>query len=93
MRRMTAAVSAVLLSLLTVAVAEAALLVLLLVFASVLRLNLVIQLGERFLQMWAPALNDPTVTVRDAGTIASFLFTFGCGAGAAIWRHRRWASS
>jgi hypothetical protein len=83
-------VSAALLLFLSVAVAEAALLLLLLVFSSVLRLNLTIQLGDQFIAMIAPLLPEPNVTIRHAGTIGSILFTFACGAGAAVWRYRRW---
>jgi hypothetical protein len=79
-----------LLLLLSLAVAEAALLVLLLVFSSVLRVNFGVQLGDQLMFMYAPQLPEPSFTVRHAGAIGSVLFTFGCGACAAAWRYRRW---
>ena len=90
MRRATAAVSTVLLILVSVAVAEAALLVMLLLFASILHLNFGVQLGERYMQMWFPPAAEPSVSVRTAGVVVSVLLTLGSGAGAAMWRYRRW---
>jgi hypothetical protein len=96
-RRGTSAASMVLLVLLSVALAEAALLVLVLVFSSILQLQLNFQMGERFLQFWAQQPSRayvvmPTMTVQQGGVILSVLFTFACGAGAAAWRFRRWRS-
>lgn len=98
LRRATGAASTVLLVLLSVAVAEAALLVLILVFSSILQLQLSFQVGERFLQFWAQqrsqsAVAMPNMTVQQGGVIASVLFTFASGAGAAAWRFRRWRPS
>ena len=93
MRRATAAVSTVLLILVSVAVAEAALLVLLLLFSYILRLNFGVQLGEQYVQILFPAGAAPSVFVRTAGLVVSVLFTLGGGAGAAIWRYRRWRSA
>lgn len=90
MRRVTAGVSTMLLAALSVAVAEGALLLLLLVFSSVLRLNLVVQLGDQVVQVWLPQLREPTVTIRHAGILGSIAFTFACGAAAAGLRYRRW---
>jgi hypothetical protein len=90
MRRATAAVSTVLLILVSIAVAEAALLAMLVIFAYILRLNFGVQLGEQYLQMWFPPAAEPSVAVRTAGAIVSILFTLGCGAGAGVWRYRRW---
>jgi len=89
-RRVTAAVSVTLLVLASVAVAEASLLLLLVVFSSILRMNLGIQLGDQILAIYAPQLPEPSFTVHPAGTIGSILFAFGCGAVAAVWQHRRW---
>jgi len=76
MRKPTAAVSVVLLLLLSVAVAEASLAALLLLFSSILRLYMVVEVGGQVLQMavpgWVPV---PQVAVHNPGTIASFVFT------------------
>jgi hypothetical protein len=91
MSRITAAVSVVLLLLAAAAVAEAGLLGLLVLFTSVLRLYLGIEIAGHYLQM--AYLDVPPflqVGIRNAGTIASFLLTLGSGLGAAAYRHRRW---
>ena len=96
MRRATAGVSTVLLVLVSIAVAETALLVLLLVFSSILQLQLNFQLGDRFLQIWQNVRFGPayaafaSMTVQEGGVVASVLLTFGCGAGAAVLRFSRW---
>lgn len=95
LRRATGAASTVLLVLLSVLVAEAALLVLTLIFSSILQLQLSFQVGERFLQFWAqqrsqPFVAMPDMNVQQGGVIASVVFTFAGGAGAAAWRFRRW---
>lgn len=94
-RRVTAFVSASLLVLLSIAVAEAALLALLLIFGSVLQLQLNLQLGERFITLWttvrsAPYAGMPTMTVQQGGIVASALFSFAFGMAAAAWRYRQW---
>jgi hypothetical protein len=94
-RRATAAVSVVLLALVSVAVAEAALLMLLLVFSSILRVQLVFQVGERFLQLWTnqrfpPFVAMPNMTLLQGGIVASAVLTLACGAVAAGWRYRQW---
>ncbi len=95
LRRATGAVSTLLLVLLSVALAEAALLVLILVFSSILRLQISFETGGQLPQYWAPPrsfpyASIPTVVVSNGGVIVSVLFTFACGAGAAAWRFRRW---
>lgn len=90
MRRATAAISTVLLVLVPVAVAEAALLAMLVLFAYILRLNFGVQFGYQILQLWFPPAAEPSVLVRTGGMVTSILFTLGCGAGAAIWRYRQW---
>ena len=94
-RRVTALVSASLLVLLTIAVAEAALLVLLVLFSSILRVQLTFELGESLLQLWTnvrpgPPLVTPTMTVLEGGIFASALFSLACGGAAGAWRYRRW---
>jgi Mg2+/Co2+ transporter CorB len=94
-QRVTATVSAVLLLALGVAVAEAALLVLVLIFSSILRLQLGAQVGQQLLQLWTYSPNTvpvpmPSMTLREAAIVASFVATLACGAGAAAWRYRHW---
>jgi len=90
MRRTTAAVSLVLLWLLTVAVAEASLAALLLLFAAVLKLNLTVQVGGAMVALFVPGLSYPNVTLFNAAFVGSCLFTAGCGAAAAGRTYRRW---
>jgi len=91
MRRLSAAVSLVLLSLLAVAVAEASLAALMVLFSSILKLNLSIELGLQYLQLFLrPAPYRPEMAVYSAGSIASVCFTTACGLLAATWKFRRW---
>jgi len=91
MRRTTAAVSLVLLWLLTVAVAEASLGALLLLFADVLRLNLTVQVAGVMVTLFVPGQSYPNVTLFNAAFVGSCLFTAGCGAVAAARAYRRWS--
>ena len=89
--RVVAAVSVVLLIALSVAVAEASLLVMLFVFTSILRLTFGVELGDQWLTLYAPRYAPvASVAIHHAGTIASLVFTLACGLGAASWRYRRW---
>jgi len=91
MRKLSAAVSLVLLGVLAVAVAEASLVALIVLFSAVLKLNLTIELGLHYLHLSLPAARyRPEVAVYDAGSIASVLFTAAGGAVAATWKFRRW---
>jgi len=91
MRRLSAAVSLVLLSLLAVAVAQASLVALILLFSAVLKLNLTIELGLHYLHLsLLAAPYRPEVAVYNAGSIASVVFTAAGGAVAATWKFRRW---
>jgi hypothetical protein len=94
-RRATAAISTVLLVLLSVAVAEAALLVLIVVFSSILRLQLGAQVGQQFLQLWtnAPsAVSTPmaSMTLHQAAIAGSCVVTLVCAGAAVVHRHRQW---
>jgi hypothetical protein len=89
-RRTTAAVSLLVLWLLTVAVAEASLGALLLLFAVVLKLNLAVQVGGTWVALFVPGLNYPNVTLFNAAFAGSCLFTAGCGAAAAARTYSRW---
>ena len=90
MRKLSAAVSLVLLGVLAVAVAEASLVALIVLFSAVLKLNLTIELGLHYLHLSLPAAYRPEVAVYNAGSIASVLFTAAGGAVAATWKFRRW---
>lgn len=91
MRRFTVASSFLLLLMLSVVVAEAALLALLFLFSAVLQLQLIVEIGGHFAQITTPANEAfPNVSIRSAGTIASILFTLACGALSAARRFRRW---
>lgn len=92
-RRITAAVSTLLLILVSIATAEAALLALLVLFSYILRLNFIVQLGDQSLQLWSPPAPHPAIQVHQAAVIGSILLTLACGAGAATWRYRRWRSA
>jgi hypothetical protein len=91
MSRITAAVSVVLALLVAAAVAQATLLGLLVLFTSVLRLDLVMELAGHYVQISAVGVvSFLQVGIRNAGTIGSFLLTLACGLGAAAYRYRRW---
>ncbi len=93
MRRFAAATSVSLFLVLSVAVAEAGLLFLILVFSSVLNVNVSIELGNRLLQAFRFSYwpgSDLSMTVQAAGTVGSWLITAGAGLFAAAWQLRRW---
>jgi hypothetical protein len=73
-----------LLLLLAVAIAEASLAGLLFLFSVVLKLRTGIELGA------ASAYYQSTVALFSPATVASFIFTAGCGLAAAAWRFGRW---
>ena len=92
MRKLTALLSVVLLSLLSIALAEAALVSLLFLFGAILKLYLTIWVGPQGIQttlQWPSSLGLQ-VTVYTAGTVGSLLVTAAGGAIAAGWRYRRW---
>jgi hypothetical protein len=74
----------------TVAIAEAALGALLVLFSYILRLDLSLDLGSArlFLQSYSPA--GPVVALYGPASVASFLFCAACGLGAATRTFRRW---
>jgi len=91
-RKLTALLSVVLLSLLSIALAEAALVSLLFLFGVILKLYLTIWVGPQGIQttlQWPSSLGLQ-VTVYTAGTVGSLLVTAAGGAIAAGWRYRRW---
>jgi hypothetical protein len=89
-RRASAAISAVLLSLVTVAIAEATLAALLLMFAYVLKLQVRFILGTTGVLFASVPYGGPTVDVYGPAVIASTVFFFASGLSAATWRYRRW---
>lgn len=93
MRRFFAATSVLLFLFLSVAIAEACLLFLILVFSSVLNTYVSVELGNRFVQalrMWYWPGADLSMNVETAGVVASWLVTAGAGVFAAAWQFRRW---
>ena len=90
MRRASAAISAVLLALVTVAIAEASLAALLLLFSYVLRLQLRFILGTTGVLFATPPYGGPAVDVYGPAAIASMIFFFASGLVGATWRYRRW---
>lgn len=91
MRRISAAISLVLLGLLTIALAQAAVVALLFVFSLVLKLRLGIEVGAGALVMGSESgYWQPQVTVFNGATVASTVFTTVCGVVIATWRFGRW---
>jgi hypothetical protein len=93
LRRASAAVSTLLLAIVTVAIAEAALGALLVLFSYILGLGLALDLGSSrlFFQPYPPA--GPVVEMYGPASVASILFCATCGLGAATRTFRRWRST
>ena len=93
MRKPAAIVSVLLMGLLAVGVAEASLAALTVLFSTILKLNLSIELGPHYLQLILPgAQYRPVLALYSAGWIASVAFTAVGGLAAATWQFRRWPS-
>src|SRR5689334_14071825 len=93
MRSLTAAAGVLVFLFVSVAVAEAGLLLLILVFSSVLNVYVSIEAGARIYQMyrsWYWSAATLSLSVQEAGTVASWLLTAGTGAVAAVWQFRHW---
>ena len=90
MRRASAAISAVLLALVTVAIAEASLAALLLLFSYVLKLQLRFILGTTGVVFGTVPYNGPVVNIYGPAAIASMTLFVASGVVAATWRYRRW---
>jgi hypothetical protein len=90
LRRASAAVSFLLLAMVTVAIAEATLAALLVLFSYVLRLDLTIDLGSARLFFESDPRAGPVVELYGPATVASILFCAACGLGAATRTFRRW---
>ena len=89
-KRASVGFSVVLLGLLTITVAESSLMGLLFLFSYVLKLNLIIQLGDRVAGAGTPGSWGPTVTLFNAGVVGSFLATALGGMVAATWKAKTW---
>lgn len=90
MRRLPAAISALLFVVLAVALAEAALVGLLLLLSYVLGIQLAVELGSGGL-LFAPGLREgQVVSLFNPTAVVSILFSSACGFGAAAWTFRRW---
>ena len=79
-----------LLALLTVAIAEASLAVLLLLFSYVLKLQLRFVLGTTGVVFATVPYNGPVVDIYGPAAIASMIFFVASGVVAATWRYRWW---
>lgn len=90
MRRPSTAASLLLLALLAIGVAEATLFALLFVFSLILNLRLGIEVGPAAVLLGPQVCCQPQLTLFNAATAASVLFTATCGAGAAAWKFWRW---
>jgi len=89
-RGASAAISALLLSLVTVAVAEAGLASLLLVFSYVLKIGLRFDIGSTRLVFASGAYTGPMVQLYGPSVIASVLFSLACALIATTWTFRHW---
>ncbi len=90
MRRKRAILSAVLLALVTIAVAEAALVALLVVFSYVLKIDLSVELGSFGAAYASGQESGPLVKLYGPAAVAAVLFTAACGFAGATWTFRRW---
>lgn len=90
MRGASAAISALLLSLVTVAIAEAGLVGLLFVFSYVLKIGLRFDVGSTSLVFTSGAYTGPIVQLYGPSVIASVLFIVACALTTTIWTFRQW---
>jgi len=89
-RGASAAISALLLSLVTVAIAEAGLVGLLFVFSYVLKIGLRFDVGSTSLVFTSGAYTGPIVQLYGPSVIASVLFIVACALTTTIWTFRQW---
>ena len=90
MGRKSAAISVLLLAFVTVAVAEAALVGLLVVFCYILKIDLRIGVGSFGAMYSSGFYTGPVVELYGPTAIAAFLFTAASGLATAMWTFRRW---
>jgi hypothetical protein len=89
-RRASAAISTLLLSLVVIAVAEAGLVGLLFVFSYVLRIGLRFDVGSTSLAFTSGAYTGPMVQLYGPAVIASVLFSLSCALITTTWTFRGW---
>lgn len=90
MRRKRTALSAALLALATIAVAEAALLAVLVVFSYILKIDLTIELGP-FGAVYSSGPNaGPVVWLYTPAVVAAVIVSAASGLASATWTFRRW---
>ena len=90
MRRASAATSALLLSLVVLAIAEAGLVGLLVLFSYALRIGLRFDIGSTSLLFSSGAFTGPVVQLYGPSVIASVLFSLSCALISTTWTFRRW---
>jgi hypothetical protein len=90
LRRTSAAGYSLLLAIVTVAIAEAALWALLVVFSYILRIGLTLDLGSASLGFQPNPPAGPIVQLFEPAAITSVLFCAGCGAIAGARAFRNW---
>ena len=88
--RFSAALSLVLLALLAICVGEASLFAVLAAMSGILGLGLRVDVGPAYFQGARWTVCGPQVTLFNAATVGSFLFTGTCGIGAAMAKFRGW---
>jgi hypothetical protein len=89
-RRLVAVISALLLATVTIAVAEAALVALLVVFSYVLKIGLRLDLGFAGAAYSSSPFAGPVVQLYGPAAIAAILGTGLSGLATATWTFRRW---
>jgi hypothetical protein len=89
-KRFSALVSVALLWLLALVVGEASLAALLVVFSFILKLTLLVQIGDEVFGGYVPGHPYPQVVLFNAASVVSFGCTAACGLMAAAWKFRRW---
>jgi hypothetical protein len=90
MRRLWPALSALLLALITIAVAEAALVAVLVVFSYVLKIDLRLEVGTIGAVYSSGPYAGPIVQVFGPAAVAAVLFTATSGLATATWTVRHW---
>ena len=90
MRRVETALSALLLALMAIAVAEAALVALLVLFSYVLRIDLSVTVGTIGAVYASGLYNGPVVQIFGPAAVGTILFTAASGLATATWTFRRW---
>lgn len=90
MRPRWPAISALLLAFATIAVAEVALIAVLVVFSYVLRIDLQIEVGPFGAMYSSGPFAGPVVDLYGPAALAAVLFAAACGLATATWTFRHW---